>query len=119
MVADTPRVILPEVAVRIAPVTDTATYWLEIDSVKANVLFGRYGGANPHFWVPFWSDRKVNEFRAVRSDSGWIFDLAPNVLDAGVDLTTRSGSPPVHGTWRDRSPISQGGAFIIDESGAQ
>lgn len=118
MVADTPRFILPEVAVRIAPVTDTARYWLEIDSAKTNALFGRYGGTNPHFWVPFWSDSDVNEFRAARSDSGWVFDLAPNVLDAGLDLTSRSRGFPIRGTWRDRSPGSQSGRFFIHEPGA-
>ncbi len=114
MVADTPRTIHPEIEARLSPISDTARFRLRIDSTRADSVFGVYEGENPHFWPPFWPDVGIRHPLVItRMGSGWLLDLNPRMLDAGMDLRGTTRVLPLRGNWRDRSPGGETGSFSL------
>ena len=112
LVATSPRVLLPELESRLAPVSDSAALVLKVDSVKGNRAFGTVEGNAPHFWVMF---RAVggDTFIATPDRDSVLIIINPFVNHAGFELRGLRSGRAVSGTWIARSSNPASGRFAL------
>ena len=110
LVASGPMHLTSDLAARLAPISDSATFRLRVDSIARDSVFGSYAGQTPHFWVMF---RGIEDtaFVATRSGNRWRIALTPNAVDTGMDLSGVLGAPPFRGTWVVRDALGHQGTF--------
>lgn len=113
LTATGPRLITPESEHYLAPVSDTASLRLVVDSVARDTTFGRVDGDTRHFWVPF---RAVggDRFIASRQRERWRLVVNPQVTDTGLLLEGERSHGRIRGRWHARSPSPPRGSFILD-----